>query len=109
MANAFATSASVPLGDVLVYDAQAVDVNGNACITVTMRFTGVDGEDNLSGMPTEEKCATSHTSHLPALSLPTLQSTQQTEMLSQCSRLLMEGLLASTAPECVSGCSTVDL
>ena len=71
MANAFATSASVPLGDVLVYDAQAVDVNGNACITVTMRFTGVDGEDNLSGMPTEEEnCATSHTSHLLALSLP---------------------------------------
>ena len=49
MANAMANAAGVPLGDVLVYDAQAVNMSGNACITVTMRFTGVDGKDALHG------------------------------------------------------------
>ena len=49
MANAMATAAGVPLGDVLVYDAQTVDIRGNDCVTVTMRLTGVDGEDSLSG------------------------------------------------------------
>ena len=42
-----ANAAGVPLGDVLVYDAQAVNISGNACITVTMRFTGVDGKHAL--------------------------------------------------------------
>ena len=46
MANDFAASANVPQGDVLVYDAQAVNMDGNACISVTMRFTGMDGEDS---------------------------------------------------------------
>ena len=36
-----------------MYDAQAVNIGGNACITVTMRFTGVDGETVLHGMSTE--------------------------------------------------------
>ena len=87
MANAMANAAGVPLGDVLVYDAQAVNMGGNACITVTMRFTGVDGKDALHGFDIikGELCNSPHLLYFP---LPfSFQPVQQTEMLSPFSRL----------------------
>ena len=87
MANAMANAAGVPLGDVLVYDAQAVNMRGNACITVTMRFTGVDGKDVLHGFDIIKGRIVQIATPL-VFSLPfSFQPVRQTEMLSWFSRL----------------------
>lgn len=44
VANTIATSSSVAMGDVLVYDVVRETINGTACLTATLRMTGLDGE-----------------------------------------------------------------
>ena len=43
MGHYLSLSAGVPLGDVLVNDVQAVNINGSDCLTASLWITGVDG------------------------------------------------------------------
>ena len=42
-------SAGVPLGDVLVNDVQAVNINGSDCLTALLWITGQNGACNYMG------------------------------------------------------------
>lgn len=45
VANTIAGSSNVTMGDVLVYNVVPQTINGTACLTATLRMTGLDGEE----------------------------------------------------------------
>ena len=49
MGHFLSLSAGVPLGDVLVNDVQAVNINGSDCLTASLWITGQNGACNYTG------------------------------------------------------------